>query len=187
MPELIAKSACESACDGLLPLKIGGMQLTEADPGRLSSIAPYKGQEKALSGALKKAHGMALPAINRATGKEGARAMWFGQGQVLLVGPDPAPELAAHAAMTDQSDAWAIVRLDGDGAVDVLARLVPLDLRGPSFKRGHTARTQLGHMMVSVTKTAENVFQIMVFRSMAATLVHELKFAMQGVAARANL
>jgi len=37
--------------------------------------------------------------------------------------------------------------------------------------------------MASLTKTGENAFQIMVFRSMAETLVHDLKTAMEGVAA----
>ena len=40
-------------------------------------------------------------------------------------------------------DGWACVRLDGSAAEDVLARLVPVDLRGSVFKRGHTARAQL--------------------------------------------
>ncbi|SHJ39844.1 sarcosine oxidase subunit gamma [Shimia gijangensis] len=180
MVDLMAKSPC----DGLLPVEHGGVSLSEIDMTVLTSVSPYKGQDKALSAALKEAHGMAFPGINRATGKEGARAIWFGQGQAMLIGPDPASSLCVHAAVTDQSDAWVLVRLEGGRAEDVLARLVPVDLRQAAFKRGHTARTQLQHMMISVTRTGDSSFLIMAFRSMAKTLVHDLETAMRGVAAR---
>lgn len=180
----VADLGMKSPCTGLLPLTIGTVTASEEVVGPLTSIAPFQGQMPEVSKALKGAYGMAFPAPGRTTGKAGARAIWFSQGQALLQGPVPDAMLAPHAALTDQSDAWAVVRLEGKGAVDVLARLVPLDLRSSQFKRGHTARTELLHMMVSLIKIGENTFQIMVFRSMAQTLVHDLKTAMEGVAAR---
>lgn len=174
----------KSPCDGLLPIQHGSVTLSEIEMTRLTSLAPYQGQDKALSAALKASHGMALPGINRATGKEGARVIWFGQGQVMLMGPEANQSLAALGAMTDQSDAWALVRLEGAGSEHVLARLVPVDVRKSVFKRGHTARTQMQHMLVSITRTGDNAFLIMAFRAMAKTLVHDLETAMQGVAAR---
>ncbi|WP_424979413.1 sarcosine oxidase subunit gamma [Leisingera sp. S232] len=180
MAELTAKSPC----DGLLPVTIGGMSLTEEQPGNMWIVAPFKGQQDTLSKALEDAHGMAFPAVNRTTGKVGSRAVWFGRDMALLMGPVPDAKLAKHAALTDQSDAWAVVKLDGNGAEDVLARLVPVDLRPQVFKRGHTVRTELKHMMASVTRTGPQALQILVFRSMAKTLVHDLKTAMEAVAAR---
>jgi len=178
--ELIAISPCE----GLLPLTIGSVSLSEVAPGAMTSLAPMQSREKGLSDALKSAHGMAFPAIGRSTGKAGARAIWFSQGQALLIGPEPDARLAAFATLTDQSDAWAVVRLEGAGARDVLARLMPLDLRSGAFKRGATARTGLAHMPASLTRVGDNAFQIMVFRSMAQSLVQEMKSAMEAVAAR---
>ncbi|MCB1362987.1 MAG: sarcosine oxidase subunit gamma [Rhodobacteraceae bacterium] len=180
MAELIARTPCA----GLLPLAVGGVDLTEESLGALTTLSPRRGQEAALSEALEAAHGMAFPAPNRTTGKAGARAIWFGRGQALLAGPEPDADLARLAALSDQSDAWAVVRLRGAGAVDVLARLVPLDLRAAAFRRGHTARSELAQMMASITRLGADDFQIMVFRSMAATLVGELKTAMEAVAAR---
>ena len=179
MADLIAKSPCA----GLLPVTVGAITLSEEDLGVLTSLAPYRGQEKAAAEALKAAHGMAWPGPGRATGKAGARAIWFGRAHVLLAGPAPDPSLADHAALTDQSDAWATVRLEGAGVEAVLARLIPLDLRPAQFKRGHTARTQLMHMNVSVTRVGDRAFLILAFRSMAKTLVHDLKTAMEAVAA----
>lgn len=181
MVELSAKTPC----DGMLPLTIGTTMLTETDPSAMTSIAPYKGQDKALSDVLKRVHGMAVPAPNRTSGKAGMRALWFGQRVTLLMGPVPDTDLSEYAALTDQSDAWAVVRLEGDRAVDVLARLTPVDLRPMIFKRGHTMRTDLKHMMASITRIGERSYQIMVFRAFARTLVHDLQSAMEGVAARA--
>lgn len=168
----------------MAPLTIGTTTLAEVDLGPLTSLSPYNGQGGALSDALKSAHGMALPAPNRATGKGGARAIWFGREQALLVGAEPDAKLAKHAALTDQSDAWATCTLKGAQAADVLARLTPLDLRDSQFKRGHTARSDLMHMNASITRTGADTYLVMVFRSMAQTLLHDLRTAMEGVAAR---
>ena len=181
MVELQAKSPFE----GLLPLSVGSVDLSEVAPGHLTSIAPFRGQAKALSAALKDAHGMAAPAPNRVTGKEGARALWFGHDMLMLHGPAADGALRKHAALTDQSHGWAIVRLEGADAAEVLARLTPIDLRDSQFKRGHTARTELRHMMASITRLGPQSYQVMVFRGFAETLVHDLKVAMQSVAARA--
>ncbi|KIC42177.1 sarcosine oxidase subunit gamma [Ruegeria sp. ANG-R] len=180
MDKLVAKTPC----DGLLPLTVGSVTLSEEEAVTIHSISPLKGKQKALSDVLKAAHGMACPSANRATGKAGARAVWFGPAHAMLIGPVPDVALMEHAVVVDQSDAWTVVRLEGAGVEDVLARVVPVDLRSSHFKRGHTARTPLFHMTASITRVGENAFQIMVFRSMAKTLVHDLRRAMEGVAAR---
>lgn len=169
-------------CAGLLPLTIGSATLTEADPGHLTVMAPGKG----LAAALKAAHGIDLPGPGQATGTDAARAIWFGHAHILLLGPAPDPALADHAALTDVSDGWAVVRLTGAGAADVLSRLTPIDLRPTRFAPGQTVRTELFHMHASITRLEPDSFLIMVFRSMARTLVHDLKTAMEGVAARAG-
>lgn len=172
---------------GLFPIACGDLRVSEEDVGHITSIAPYKGQDAACSKVLKAAHGMGFPAPGRATGKAGGRAVWFGQRMAVLMGPAPDAALAQYAALTDQSDAWTVVRLEGAGAQDVLARLTPLDLRAGVFKQGHTARSELAHMAASITKVAPLAWQIMVFRAFAQTLAHELRMASRGVAARAGL
>ena len=172
-----------SACAGLLPVSIGAVSLEELPAGNITSLSAF-GDATKFSAALEKAHGLALPKPNRSTGKDGARCLWFGLREAMLVGPEPDKVLAKHGAVVDQTDAWAVVSLKGAGAVDVLARLVPVDLRDAAFKRGHTVRAPLMHMSASVTKLGQDHFMIMVFRSMAGTLVHDLKGAMAAVAAR---
>lgn len=169
---------------GLLPIDIGTLSLTEEDLGVVTSVAPFRGAEADLDTALGTAHDLRFPAPNRSTGRAGTRLIWFSHRHALLIGPAPDPSLSAYAALTDQSDAWTVVRLEGAGAEDVLARLVPVDLRRAAFKRGHTLRSDLMHMSASITRVGDMAFQIMVFRSMAKTLVHELKTAMEAVTAR---
>ena len=180
MANLIAKTPL----DKLPSRTVGSVTLQEVDLGALTSVAPYKGQSKACSDALKEAHGMALPGANRATGKDGARAIWFGRDMALLCGPEPDATLAKYAAITDQSDAWTTDTLSGAGAEDVLSRLVPIDVRATHFKRGHTARSQIQHMNGSITRIGSDTFLVMVFRSMAGTLLHDLETAMESAAAR---
>nr|WP_255596831.1 sarcosine oxidase subunit gamma [Cognatishimia sp. MH4019] len=169
----------KSPCDGLLPLTIGAATLTEVETGPITSISPFKGQEKAVSEALKAAHGTAFPAPNRTTAKDAARLIWSGRGQALMLGAVPQIE---SAALTDQSDAWCCVEIAGDGVQDVLARVTPVDTR--AMKRGHTARTLVQHINVALTRTGKDRFEVMAMRSMAQTLVHDLQRAMSGVAAR---
>lgn len=101
-----------------------------------------------------------------------------------MAGPEPDTSLAIHAALSDQSDAWACVELTGPDVEDVLARLVPVDMRSASFKRGQSVRTLIQHMNGSITRIGADRFLVLVFRSMAATLVHDLKEAMESVAAQ---
>lgn len=173
-----------SACFGVLPKQVGGMRLQEVEIDHITSIAPFRGQEAAVNEALMVTHKVSFPKPNRSTGRIGERLIWSGRGQAFLVGPALSADLDGLAAVTDQSDAWAVVRLEGARVAEVLARLVPVDLRAQSFRQGHTARTLLGHMSVSITRVGDGAFEIMAFRSMAKTLVHEITTAMESLAAR---
>ncbi len=170
-----------SPCAGLLPITVGTLTVTEADVGPITSVTPFTGASTA---ALGRALGVPFPAPLHSTGDARRRCIWVGQGEALLMGAPPAPSLGAYAAVVDQSDAWAVVTLTGPGGADALARLVPVDMRLAAFGLGATARTQLGHMHASITRAGEDEFMIAVFRSMAATLVHDLATALAAVAAR---
>jgi sarcosine oxidase subunit gamma len=157
------------------------MTLSEVTVDKMVAIAPYAGQDKAVAAALKEAFGIGLPGPGRSFAKGGVGLVWFAYGKFLLLGAD-APDFAGLAAVTDQADGWAMMRLDGAEAV--LARLVPVDLRPATFKKGHAVRTMLGHMTCHILRSGSQAFDIMVMRSMAGTAVHEIEVAMRGVAAR---
>jgi len=77
--------------------------------------------------------------------------------------------------------------LEGAGVGDVLARLVPLDMSEAVFPVGGAKRSSLGHMAAVFLRPSATRVEILVFRSMAKTAVHELDRAMKAVAARAAL
>lgn len=176
----MARLVARSPCAGLLPVSAGGVTLSEVLPEAITSVAPFTGEAARVGAALEVALGSGLPAPGRWTG--GAiRIVWTGPDQAMVIGARLAPE---GAAVTDQSDAWAVLRLDGPGTEAVLARLVPIDLRAAQFPTGHAARTMLHHMTCTILRVEEAAFEIMVFRSMAATAVHHLEVAMKSVAAQ---
>lgn len=170
-----------SPCSGLLPMTIGAVTVAELDAGWITSVTPFEGASMA---AVSRALGLPFPAPLQSISAGDLRCVWVGQGEALLMGALPDPSLCAYAAVVDQSDAWAIVTLTGKGGDEVLARLVPVDMRLCAFGVGATVRTQLGHMNASITRLDDETFMIAVFRSMAGTLVHDLRRALEAVAAR---
>lgn len=181
MVRLIAKTPCEE----LLPVEVRGARLAERDLGPVTAIMPLGRQDRAVAAALK-ALGLGWPAPNRAVTSAAAAVLWSGMGQAFLAGA--APEgLDGVAALSDQSDAWAAMELSGPSTEAVLARLVAIDVRAAVFAPGHVARTGLNHMMSLLWRTGAEAVTILVFRSMAATAVHELHTAMKAVEARSHL
>ncbi len=165
---------------GQVALSVGGVTLSEAPLASMQSLAAVRGQEKALAKALK-AFGLASPAPNTCLQKDGSLIVWTGREQAFIVGA--APVILPGAVMTDQSDGWARLRLEGPGTSDVLMRLVPLDLR--SVVPGWAARAPLNHMQAILLCPAAGQIDVLVFRSMAQTAWHEIAAAMQMLAARA--
>jgi heterotetrameric sarcosine oxidase gamma subunit len=177
VPEIIAKLPL-----GHAPVTHGHTTLAEWPLPRITSVAPFQGQDKAVAKALK-TMGLTFPAPNAAvTSKGTGRLIWTGRNQAFLLDADPAP-LAGLAALTDQTDGWCGLMLTGAGAADVLARLVPVDLRDSRFPVGRCIRTGLNHMNIVLWRRDDG-FALLVFRSMARTAWHELTEAMQTVAAR---
>ncbi len=181
----MARLIATTPCGDLLPAAGGGAILTEAAAVDCYSVAPYKGMEKACSTALKKACGIALPEPNRTASNDGVRVIWSGQGRYLVMAADAPDIFAGIASVTDQSDANATIVLDGATARAILARLTPIDLRDSAMPVGATARSLIGHMSASITRIAADEYELMVMRSMAATLVHEVTESMRGLGARA--
>jgi heterotetrameric sarcosine oxidase gamma subunit len=176
VPSLIAKSPLS----GHSGMTLAGMSLSEAPLASMQSVSPIKGQEKSLAKALK-AIGLSMPKPNTCVTNGDVVIVWTGKDQAFLV----APEAVAldGAAVTDQSDGWARLRLEGTAAADVLMRLVPLDLRG--VFPGWASRAPLNHMQSILMCHTAGQIDMLVFRSMAQTAWHEVTGAMQTVAARA--
>ncbi|MFN4203832.1 MAG: sarcosine oxidase subunit gamma [Tabrizicola sp.] len=179
MPELIAKSALEGRS-----IALGGVTLAEVEVGPITSVAVFPGAAKLVAKGLK-ALGLAMPAPNSFVEKKGARIVWTGRDQAFLIGVEP-PAIEG-AALTDQSDGWAVLSLAGAASVEVLARLVPVDLRLPACPVGTALRAPVNHMNAVLLRVGDYAFEIMVFRSMARTAWHEIETTISMVAARSGV
>ena len=178
MPELIAKPALERK-----PLTVGACHLAVVKLGPITSIALYPGQEKPANKSLKPL-GLAFPAPNTLSQRDGAMLVWTGRDQAFLIGVE-APDLGTTAAVTDQSGGWSALRVSGAAAAEVLMRHVPLDLRAAAFPVGRAVRAPLGHMSAILIREPSDSFLVLTFRSMARTAWHEIEVALHSVAARA--
>lgn len=180
MVRLVARTPLEGEPLG----PAGGVVLTEAQIDQAFSVAPFRGKTAAVDAALRKACGLGFPPPNTALAAGAVRAVWSGRGRAIVIGTALPAAIHRIAAVTAQGDGIAALRVEGEAAVDVLARLVPVDLRPARFPPGTTVRTFVGHMAAQVTCLGPDLFEIMVMRSMGHTLVHEIRATAAMVAAR---
>jgi heterotetrameric sarcosine oxidase gamma subunit len=183
----VADLMARPALAGLdLPLMRGAAMLGPAEEAPMLAIAPFRGRDAAVAAVL----GADLPGPGgSAMLADGGHLLWAGIGHWLLRGAAAtealADRLAADAAAVDVSDGWAGLILGGDGARDVLARLLPLDLDPRVMPAGRVARSPLRHVPCLMAVRADD-FLLLVPRSYAGSAVADLARAMEAVAARAR-
>jgi len=183
----VAELIATSPAQGLTPITVEGAHLSEGPMTPIWSIAPYHGRSAAVSQALTTAHGFGFPKPGTLLSHGPACIAWSGLDQAVLIGVVADARVATDAALSDQSDAWVRLILSGPSARAVLARLVPLDLSPAACPPGSARRTLVGHMPALILYRGGDAFEMLLFRSMAATAVAELSAVMKMVAARAAL
>lgn len=152
---------------------------------QMATVMAYRGQRTALSARLWEKYGLKLP--------EGPRRVANGTAAIMGLGPRTflfqrearsslEPELAQvfgdTAAVTDQSDAYAVLRLAGPRVRDLLEKCVSIDLHDKVFTPGSVASTSCAHMGVIVWRLDDQTglarFEMAVFRSFARSLWHSV-------------
>ncbi|MEX0969857.1 MAG: sarcosine oxidase subunit gamma family protein [Paracoccaceae bacterium] len=172
-----------------LPHAAGTASLHADTPPSLVAIAPFAGQESAVSAELKKLGGGALPAAGHSAPGKAMALWWSGHGQWLALGAELGTlqaALAGKAAVVDQSDGWGGFSITGSVARDVMGRLCPLDTHPGTMPTGHVARSQFAHMM-AVIYVLEDGFQVLVMRSFLKTAIEDTKRAIDTLAAEAPI
>ena len=154
----------------------GTVHLREETGLYLRSIAIPLGGETAAAAAVKKALGVDLPAAGvTVTGK--ARVLATAADQYLAISDGPAAldKLGDAVYVTDQSDVWSALTIDGPGSRSALERLCPLDLDPEVFAEGATARTVMEHMGAMIIRTGPDAFLLLVSSSYAASFLHAVE------------
>lgn len=167
---------------GLLaaPAFTGGDAMVTLVPRSMASIALFGDELKPLLDATGK-----LPLPGRQLRSGDVTYLWSGPASWLALadGDDPdfslalAARLEGVAAVTDQSDSRAILRVQSLFARDALAKLLPIDLHPAVFTLDATAMTLAGHINVQIWRSGENSYDLACFRSFAGALYEALQAA----------
>ncbi len=91
------------------------------------------------------------------------------------------PDLGNSAYVTDQSDSWAGLFIDGDSAVQALERICPIDLHPSTFGVGRVTRTSMEHLTVIIVREADNRFLLLSPTSSAHSFLHALETSLRNV------
>ncbi len=187
MPDLTLTARSPLAGAAALAETWPGFALSEVTDLALASLATRRGRETELRARGKARFGLEPPAPGRTASGDGMTFLWTGHEQWFVEAPESAlggleallqEAFGDTAAVTDQSDAWANLRLEGAATRAVLEKLCPLDLHPGSFPPGSTARTTLEHLSAIVTlRDDRGSFSILTPRSSAASFLHHLRLA----------
>lgn len=169
-----------------LPTAVGhGSGVIAAERGGLgiARIEARRGQTAAVVALLREKFGVAPPDAPRCVSR----------GEVAIGGIRPNTWVAVHesdgnsfaeslqpllghcASVSDQSDAYVVLRLAGPKIRETLAKLVPIDVHPRSFEVHDIAQTVCGYMSVTLWRMDDDsqgdpAFEIWVGRSLAASL-----------------
>lgn len=151
-----------------------GLKLALRDNLGLATVIVAEGQDLALRRRLSEHFQISLPDVGHANFRGDTGLVWSAPGQWLVVTDSRAAVrqlselLRGVAAVTDQSDARAVVRISGPQARSALAKGVMLDLHPSVFKAGNTAVTNIAHIGAQLWQVSdEPVYDVAVGRTFA--------------------
>ena len=179
MPDLTPRSAFTG-----LPGRSGraegepGVTVRPRDDLAMAKLIARKGRAADLAAAIRSRTGLDLPTTPKRVEQGGLAVIWSGSGQWLAVaedGRDLTRELVeavgAFAAVSDQSDGLAVLRVSGPHARDALIKGVGLDLHPRAFGPGDAAATVIAHVGAQLWQLDDRpTYEIAVYRSFAGSL-----------------
>lgn len=164
-------------------IRIGDGRIRSRDDLAIVSVAVPLGGGDALTGALKRAYGLAMPEPTRSSEAKDMRAIRTAPDQLMLIFPHQAPDANARvrtdlegaAYATDQTDVWAVLELAGAAVLPALERLCPLDLSAAAFPDDAFARTVMEHMGAMILRLAPDRFLLLCASSSAGSFLHAIE------------
>jgi sarcosine oxidase subunit gamma len=171
---------------------VGGGGVTDRDGLGIATVLLRKGQILALEQRVRECFGIELPRGPRretsATTTSGGTAFAATAPEAWLVTSESRSYSFAVAleevigdlaSISDQSDAYAVLRLTGPGLRDSLAKIVAVDLHPRAFKPGDVASTLASQVGATLWRLQDDdagapVFEVAVPRSLAQSFLHAL-------------
>lgn len=153
----------------------------------LATVLVRKDRSPALAERMRERFGIELP---RGPSRSAA-------GDIACAGTGPGAWLVTHerdgnafaaslkeaigdlAAVSDQSDGFAVLRLSGSKVRETLCKLVPVDMHPRVFRVGDVAVSVAAHVGATLWRLEDRadglpVFEVAVFRSLATSFWHAL-------------
>jgi len=148
--------------------------IERAAPRSIAAIGAYANSAPLLP-AMTAEFGIAIPAPRSFVGSDSVTLSCLCPARYLACADRDADlparlakSLSGLAAITDQSDQWAIFKLSGPHGRDALARLVPIDVAPEKFRVGALALTRASHFDVRLWRIGESTYELAVTRSYEA-------------------
>jgi heterotetrameric sarcosine oxidase gamma subunit len=161
----------------------GRLGRLEGNPGVFVELSQHLGLASVIGGedrlddlarAVSTSYQLILPTTPRVARANGLELIWSGRNQWLAASaaPDIARQLATDlkglAAVSDQSDARAVLRLAGPRVRETLSKGCMVDLHPSAFGAGDVAITAIAHIGVHLWQVDKApTYELAVFRSMA--------------------
>lgn len=170
-----------------------GTNLAEVTGMALFSLAVSQGNDAAFSRAVKKAWKIEVPTPGMSTTAGDIRLIWTAPGQYHLLMQEPpgnpsgdplAPvtkAVSGTAWLTDQSDSYCLLRLEGPRAREALERICPLDLYPGNFAVDAASRTAMEHLGVLLIREQMDQYLLMSARSSALSFLHAVETSLENV------
>ncbi|MEM0924111.1 MAG: sarcosine oxidase subunit gamma family protein [Pseudomonadota bacterium] len=137
--------------------------------------------DPALAKAVLAEAGLAVPETLRANFSDTGAVIWMAPDELLLLGAyEDAPALAArlssqlagqHVMALDVSDTRAVIRVEGAGAQELMAKGAPCDLSDTAFPPGTARRTHFAEIAVLILRREADLWEIACFQSFAPHLM----------------
>ena len=172
-------------------MRFGDSHLIEVTCLAIASVAcPLDGRAE-LEGAVMRSWSAELPEPGRSTTSAD------GEVKILGMSPDqlfvistaaaaPAGEFVSGAVagagyVTDQSDNWVTLRLEGPLVLPALERICPLDLDPAAFAVGSVARTVMEHLGAIILREGPDRFLLLSASSSAHSFLHAVATSCRNV------
>ncbi|MDR6288326.1 MULTISPECIES: sarcosine oxidase subunit gamma [Inquilinus] len=155
-----------------------GVTVRPRDGLALARLIARKGRAADLATAIRSQYGLDLPTTPKRVEQGGLAFVWSGPGQWLAVAEDGrdlvrdlAAAVGAFAAVSDQSDGLAVLRVSGPHARDALVKGVGLDLHPRGFGPDDAAVTVIAHVGAQLWQLDDApTYEIAVLRGFAGSV-----------------
>jgi sarcosine oxidase subunit gamma len=163
------------------------MIITPRDGLGMTKVLARRGQAAALVQRFQAHFGIALPNAPRRVAAGDVAVLGLGPDMWLAIreqgGNDFAltlqPLVTGVASISDQGDAYVVLRLTGADVREALEKLIPIDFHPRVFAVGHVAETIAAHMGVLLWRVEDaadgsSVFELAVPRSICVSFCQAL-------------